>query len=49
MIGDDWMVAVFCMRPCVMCCLEESASMVVTSPSPGRAVVGELASVFLSV
>ena len=24
MIGDGWMVAVFCVRSCVMCCLVES-------------------------
>ena len=30
----------------VMCCLEESALIVVASPCPGRAVIGEMASVF---
>ena len=34
MVGDGWMVAVFCVRSCVMECLEESVLLVVASPSP---------------
>ena len=40
MIGDGWMVAVFCVRSCVMCCLVVSGRVCVGGGGISLSIVG---------